>query len=245
MNPRRTLATSRRVLQQLRHDHRTIGLIVVVPSLMLVVLYFVFADAERVFQGVAPLMLGLFPFTVMFIVTSVAMLRERTTGTLERLMTMPLAKLDLLLGYGLAFAFMALIQASVASTIAVTWLGVTIEGGVWQLLVVAGLAGVTGMALGLLASAFAKTEFQAVQFMPAFVAPQILIAGLFIPRDQMHEVLQRISDVMPLTYAVDAAKRVATTADWSGDLTNDLLILGGFALGSLVLAAITLRRRQG
>jgi ABC-2 type transport system permease protein len=244
MNPLRTLATTRRVLGQLKHDHRTIGLILFVPSVLLVVLYYVFADAEQAFQNAAPIMLGIFPFTVMFIVTSVAMLRERTSGTLERLMTMPMAKLDLLLGYGLAFGLLAMLQATVASTVATQLLGVTIDGGLWALLGVAGLGGVVGMALGLFASAFAHSEFQAVQFMPAFIAPQILMCGLFVPRDSMHDVLYWISDLMPLTYAVEAIKVVATSSTWTTELTNDLWILAGFALGALILAAATLRRRS-
>src|SRR5262245_6581005 len=112
MSPAITLATSRRILSQLRHDHRTVGLIVGVPSLLMILLYYVIGE-QAVFNRWAPMLLGLFPFIAMFLVTSIGTLRERTSGTLERLMTTPLGKLDLLLGYGLAFGLMALVQVGV------------------------------------------------------------------------------------------------------------------------------------
>jgi ABC-2 type transport system permease protein len=244
MSPRRTLSTTARVFAQLKHDHRTIGLILFVPSLLIVLLRYVFNDADRAFDTMAPMILGIFPFTVMFIVTSITMLRERTAGTLERLMTMPMGKLDLIFGYALAFSILALLQASIASAVTLGWLGVEVEGGVAGLLTVAVLAGVSGQALGLFLSAFAHTEFQAVQFMPAFVAPQILMCGLFAPRDAMHEVLQWIASVMPLTYIVDAMKLVTTTSNWPHDLVKDLVIVGVFAVVALVLGAATLRRQS-
>jgi ABC-2 type transport system permease protein len=244
MNPLRTLAVTGRVLNQLRHDHRTIALVILVPSVLMVVLKFVFNDAEAAFESIAPRILALFPFILMFLVTSVAMLRERTAGTLERLMTMPVGKFDLLLGYAKAFALLAIIQGTVASWVTITLLGVEVEGGLWKLLVVAALAGITGSASGLFFSAFAKTEFQAVQFMPAFVFPQLLTCGLFVPREQMAELLQRLSDVLPLTYVVDAMQQVTLHADWTDDLVKDLIIVGCFAAGALILGAATLRRSR-
>jgi len=244
MSPRRTLATTARVLGQLRHDHRTIGLILLVPSVLIVVLRYVFNDAEAAFSNLAPTVLGLFPFTVMFVVTSVAMLRERTAGTLERLMTMPLAKLDLLMGYALAFAGLTVIQGVIASTVTLGWLEVTVEGGAGHLLVVAMLSGLVGMSLGLFLSAFARSEFQAVQFLPAFVLPQLLTCGLFVARDQMAEPLQWFANIMPLTYVVDAMKQVTSQAGWTDDLVRDLIVLVAFILGALVLGAATLRRSR-
>lgn len=242
MNKARTLAVTERVLRQLRHDHRTIGLVLVVPSLLMILLYYVYEDADAVFNAVAPLILGLFPFIIMFLVTSVAMLRERTAGTLERLMTLPVSKLDLLLGYAVAFGALALIQGTLASLVTTGLLGVDVDGGAWKLVMVAILAGITGSASGLFFSAFAKTEFQAVQFMPAFVFPQLLTAGLLIPRDKMADWLQRLSDFLPLTYIVRAMKEVAGHKHWTDDLTRDIFIILLFAVGALVLGAATLRR---
>jgi ABC-2 type transport system permease protein len=237
-----TLATMRRILTQLRHDPRTIGLLVGVPTLLMILLRYVF-DSPGTFDRIGPLLLGVFPFVVMFIVTSVGTLRERTSGTLERLMTMPTGKLDLLLGYALAFGVITLVQVGVVLSITLTWLGLDLSGSVWSLVLVAVLDALLGMALGLFASAFARTEFQAVQFMPAFVLPQALLCGLIVPREKMAGWLEAISNVLPLSYAVDGMRRVTVEPEFSADLTRDVLIITGCMLLALLLGAATLRRR--
>ena len=242
MSIRITLATAERVLRQLRSDHRTIGLVLVVPPGLLVLFKYVFENNEQVFDRVGPPMVGLFPFIVMFLITSIAMLRERTTGTLERLMSMPLAKIDLLLGYGIAFALVATVQASVTAAVAFGLLGLDSGGSIWLVIVLAVGNAVLGMALGLFLSAFAQTEFQAVQFMPAFVLPQILLSGLLVPRERMARVLELASDVLPLTYAYDALAR-ATGDDIGRRLVLDAAIVAGAIVLALLLGATTLRRR--
>ncbi|CAL9592183.1 hypothetical protein SUDANB95_05218 [Actinosynnema sp. ALI-1.44] len=237
-----TLATTRRILTQLRHDHRTVALMVFVPSVLLVLLRYVF-DSEQAFSRAAPALLGVFPFAIMFIVTSITTLRERLTATLERLMTLPIGKLDLLLGYALAFGLVAVVQVAVAATVSLTWLGLGVEGPVALLVLIAVLDALLGMALGLFASAFARTEFQAVQFMPAIVMPQVLLCGLFVPRDEMATVLGWISDALPLSYAVDALTQVTRSAEVDGTLVRNLLVIAGCALAALLLGAATLRRR--
>jgi ABC-2 type transport system permease protein len=242
MSARITLATAARVLRQLRRDHRTIALVLIVPPVLLTLFKYVFYEQEQTFQRVGPPMVGIFPFIVMFLITSIAMLRERTTGTLERLMSMPLAKLDLLLGYGLAFALLATVQASVTAAIAFGPLGLDVAGPIWLVIVLAVGNAVLGMALGLFLSAFAQTEFQAVQFMPAFVLPQILLAGLIVPRDQMARALELASDFLPLTYAYDALAK-ATADDLGGRLALDVGVVSACIVGALILGATTLRRR--
>ena len=242
MSIRITLATSARVLRQLRRDHRTLALVLFVPSLLMILFRYVFEGQEATFDRVGPPMVGIFPFVTMFLVTSIAMLRERTTGTLERLMSMPLAKLDLLLGYGLAFAAVASVQASLTAGVAFGLLDLDAAGPAWLVVVLAVANAVLGMALGLFLSAFAKTEFQAVQFMPAFVLPQLLLAGLLVPRDKMTRVLELASDVLPMTYAYDALARAAAD-DLGGRLALDAAVIGGFVVFALVLGATTLRRR--
>jgi ABC-2 type transport system permease protein len=242
MSPRTTLAVAERVLRQLRHDPRTIALLLIVPSALLVLVRYVLDDAGE-FERVGIPMMGLFPLITMFLATSITMLRERTTGTLERLMTLPLAKLDLLLGYAIAFGVVATVQAALVSTIGFTWLD--LDAGHSTLLVVA-LAvgnGLLGMAMGLLISAFASTEFQVVQFMPAFVLPQILLCGLFQPREEMAPALEAASDVLPLTYAFDALLRAASPGELGSRFAADIAVLAGAALLALVLGAATLRRR--
>jgi ABC-2 type transport system permease protein len=242
MSVRITLATAGRVLRQLRRDHRTLALVLVVPPALLALFKYVFFGQEETFDRIGPPLVGIFPFVSMFLVTSIAMLRERTTGTLERLMSLPLAKLDLLLGYGLAFAGVAVIQASLTAAIAFGLLGLDAAGPVWLVVSLAVANAVLGMALGLFLSAFAQTEFQAVQFMPAFVLPQILLAGLIVPRERMARALELASDALPMTYAYDALAR-ASADDLGARLALDAAVIGGFTVLALVLGATTLRRR--
>jgi ABC-2 type transport system permease protein len=237
-----TFATAARVLRQIRRDRRTLALLLVVPPLLLTLFKYVFEGQPETFDRVGAPMVGIFPFITMFLVTSIAMLRERTTGTLERLMSLPLAKLDLLLGYGLAFALVAAVQAGLTALVAFGFLGLDTAGPVWLVLLLAVANAVLGMALGLFLSAFAQTEFQAVQFMPAFVLPQILLAGLLIPRDEMAYALELVSDVLPLTYAYDALVR-AVEDDLGRRLALDAAVVTGCIVLALVLGATTLRRR--
>jgi ABC-2 type transport system permease protein len=239
----RLRATTQRVLAQLRRDPRTVALLLVVPLLLLWLLELVFDQQPATFDRIGPALLALFPFVVMFLVTSVSTLRERTSGTLERLLSMPLGKLDLLFGYGLAFGLVAVVQAALASALMIGFLGLDVAGPTWLLVAVAVIDAVLGCALGLFVSAFARTEFQAVQFMPAIVLPQFLLCGLLVPRDEMGAVLEAISAVLPLSYAVDAMQRLTLEPGVSGRLVLDIAIVVGFIALSLGLGAATLRRR--
>lgn len=239
----KTLSVTKRVLTQLHHDPRTIGLLFVVPSLLLILLKFVFEDQSRAFDQMAPMLLGIFPMTMMFLITSIVTLRERSSGTLDRLMTMPMSKVDFILGYAIAFSLLGLVQATIAGSVMIWLLGVTVAGGAFATIVAAVASAFLGTSLGLFTSAFASSEFQAVQFMPAFIFPQFLTCGLLVARDQMADWLQRISDFFPLTYSVDALKQVTTHSEWTGDLTVDLLIVAAFGVGALLLGSATIRRK--
>jgi ABC-2 type transport system permease protein len=238
-----TVATARRVLWQIRHDPRTVALLLIVPCVLLVLLRYVFDGREEVFQQIGAPLCGLFPFIVMFLVTSITMLRERTTGTLERLMTLPLAKLDLLAGYAIAFGLLATVQAAAVCFVGFALLGLHAPHGAVLVALLAIANALLGMALGLLVSAFASTEFQAVQFMPALIFPQLLLCGLFVPRDAMAPLLEAISWVLPLTYAYDALARATDPAAPGARLLVDLLVVIAATLGALGLGALTLRRR--
>ena len=242
MSPRITFAVTRRVLAQLRRDPRTVALLLLVPCLLLTLLWWMFDGSDLIFNRFGPPMLAIFPFIVMFLVTSVTTLRERSSGTLERLLSMPVHKLDLLLGYALAFGAVALLQAGVAVALTVGLLGLDVSGPLWSLALVAVLDAILGTALGLFVSAFAETEFQAVQFMPAVVLPQVLLCGLFIPREAMPGILETVSDVLPLSYAVQAMQRVTEDAEPSR-IATDLSVVAGFVVAALALGAATLRRR--
>lgn len=242
MSGRRLLATALRVLQQVRHDPRTLALLVLVPSLLIGLVAWMFTNTP-VFQRIGPAMIVLFPFVVMFLVTSITTLRERRTGTLERLLSMPLAKADFLLGYAVAFALLAVAQIVVAVAFATLVCGLTFSGSVWLVLAVALADAVLGTALGLFVSAFARTEFQVVQFMPAAIFPQILLGGIFLPRDQLPDVLRVIGDWLPLSHAIDALNAVATGSHGAGYVGGELAIIGAWIVGAIAVGAATLRRR--
>ncbi|WP_433663738.1 ABC transporter permease [Nocardia sp. CA-128927] len=244
------IATTTRILRQLRNDHRTVAMIVVVPALLMTLLYFIYRDTPTnpfnpvsLFDRVGISMLGILPFIVMFLITAIAMQRERTSGTLERLLTTPLAKLDLLGGYGTAFSLAAAAQAVVACLVSFGLLGLESVGSPGWVVLIAVVDAVCGVALGLLASAFARTEFQAVQFMPVVVAPQIFLCGLLVPRGELPGWLEAISNVLPLSYAVDALQQVSTHSNATGAMWRDLAVVAGFAVVALCLGAATLRRR--
>jgi ABC-2 type transport system permease protein len=239
-----TAATARRVLAQLLGDHRTVGMVLIIPSFLLWLINQMFDDQTR-FNDTALSLLGIFPFTTMFLITSVAMLRERTSGTLERLLTTSLGKLDLLLGYGIAFAVAAAAQASVACATAYLLLGLYTPGKPALVVGIAIVSAVLGMSLGLLASAFASSEFQAVQFMPALVTPQMLLGGLFVPRTEMADWLYNVSSALPMTYDIEALGEVGKTSLITAKMVRDVGIMVGVALLAIALAAVTLRRRTG
>src|SRR5215204_5809740 len=244
MNARITFAIAARVLTQLRRDHRTLAIMLVLPCLLISLLWWMFDDLPGdTFDQVGPALLAMFPFIVMFLVTSVTTLRERSGGTLERLLAMPMGKLDFLFGYAIAFGLVAAVQSAAAVALSVGLLGLSIEGPVWLLTVVAVADAVLGSALGLFVSAFARTEFQAVQFMPAVVIPQILLCGLFVPREILPDVLNAISDVLPLSYAVDAMQHLTRSTD-TAEVWADLAVVAAYAVAGLALGAGTLRRRS-
>jgi ABC-2 type transport system permease protein len=243
MSLRITRAVALRVLSQLRRDPRTIALIVGVPCVLMVLMQQLFGRHSPVFQEIGTPLLGLFPFITMFMVTSITMLRERTSGTLERLMTMPLHKIDILAGYGTAFGLVAVVQATVVSLLALGLLGLDVAGPSWLVVVLAVANAILGSTLGLFVSAFAETEFQAVQFMPALVLPQIMLCGLFVARDEMASWLRAVSYALPLTYAYDALARTAADEVNQVWFAVDCLVVIGCIALAIALGAATLRRR--
>ncbi len=240
-----TWAVAGRVLIQLRRDPRTVALLVVVPCVLMVILRYAFDGEPPVFARIAPPLIGLLPFITMFIVTSIAMLRERTSGTLERLMSMPVGKLDLLAGYALAFGAVAVVQTAALAAVTLGPLGVATERTAALLVALAVANALLGMALGLLASAFATSEFQAVQFMPAVVLPQLLLCGLFVARDRMAGALEVISDALPLTYAYDALARAGAPEPLGARFAVDVAVVVVVTVGALALGAVSMRRRSG
>lgn len=243
MTIRRTGATARRVLRQLRHDPRTIALLLAVPAVLMGLLAWMLHGRGDAFDRFGPPLLGIFPLIIMFLVTSVATLRERTHGTLERLLTMPLERAEFVVGYALAFGIAAVVQAVVVSGLSFGLFGLHVNGSVWLVVLVAVLDAVLGTALGLSLSALASTEFQAVQFMPAVILPQLLLCGIIVPRSELPTVLHWVSAVLPMSYAVGATQQLSTSATVTSQFLIDVGIVLLFVVAALVLGAATLRRR--
>ncbi|GAA1857344.1 ABC transporter permease [Paeniglutamicibacter psychrophenolicus] len=242
MSATRILATTARVLNQVRHDHRTLGLLLLVPALLVGLVAWIFTDTP-VFAQIGPAMIALFPFIVMFLVTSIATLRERRSGTLERLLSLPLGKADFILGYALAFGLLAIAQTAIAVGFAVWVCGLDVGGNLGLLFAVAIVDALLGTSLGLLASAFARSEFQVVQFMPAFIFPQVLLGGIFLPRGQLPEVLEKIGDWLPLSHAIDALNAVARNDQDAGYIWLRIGFIAAWILAAIVVGSMTLRRR--
>ncbi len=238
----RTVGTATRVLKQLRHDHRTMALLMLVPVLLLALVSWIFP--KPVFDHIGLAMLGIFPFITMFLVTSIATLRERQSGTLERLLSMPLRKFDFIIGYQLAFAVLSLVQSLIAVGVAVWLLNLHFAGPTWMAILVAMSVAQMGTALGLALSALAQTEFQAVQFLPAVIIPQLFLCGLAIPRDQLNDVLRPLSDVLPLSYAVDVLNGVSNEATLSSETWMKFGVIWAFVLVFISIGSLTLKRRS-
>ncbi|MGO4446209.1 ABC transporter permease [Mycobacterium sp. 2YAF39] len=249
LSPRAYLATTTRILRQLAADHRSVAMILVVPSLIITLMYFMFQDAPHrpgapsPFNNACLIMLGVFPLIVMFLITSITMQRERVSGTLERILTTPLRRLDLLAAYGTAFSIAAAAQATLACIVSFWLLGLDTAGSPILVFTIAIINAVLGVGLGLLCSAFARTEFQAVQFMPLVIAPQLLLCGIIVPRDVLPNWLQWISNALPASYALEALQQVGAYAEPTFIAVRDIAVVIGFAIVALCLAAATLRRR--
>jgi ABC-2 type transport system permease protein len=246
MNGDRTLAVVHRVLRQLRRDRRTLAMIFVVPPTLLWLVHEIFSAQPQTFDRIGPLMLGFFPFMMLFVLTSIAVLRERTQGTLERLMASPIGRGDILVGYAVAFTVVALAQAVVNMIVGIGLLGMPSNGSLPLTFVIVIGQSLLGIALGLFLSAYARTEFQAVQFLPAVITPQFLLAGLLVPVDQLPRGLELIAQVLPLTYAFEALDLIMIQGAGFSDneVVTDLTVLFGFVALALILGALTLRRSE-
>ena len=238
-----TLAIAARVARQLRHDPRTLALVTFVPSILAWLVHQIFDGEEPISSQVEMTLLAMFPLLLMFLLTAVATVRERSGGTLERLMAAPIHKIDVIGGYALAYGALAIVQTSLLTAVCYWGLDMQLRGGIVWMLLVSLATALLGIALGLLASAVSRSEFQAVQFMPIVVVPQVLLCGLLGPREDMAGWLEGLSNAMPLTWAVEALQEVAEFPDLTGHYWTSLAIVAAFAAAALSLASLTLRRR--
>ncbi|MCH8310203.1 MAG: ABC transporter permease [Chloroflexi bacterium] len=242
MSPDRTLAIAERIIRQIVKDRRSIALIIVAPVIVMALVGFSLIDQKPVLNRVAPGLLGIFVLFFTFLLTGVAFLRERAQGTLERLMTTTVARADILVGYLLGFLLFATIQAAVILTFTIFALRIQYQGNVFEIVAVLMLVVLVAVNLGIFVSTFARNEFQVVQFIPIVMAPQIFLSGVIVPTDQMPVVMEAISVVLPLTYAVEALRGIMVMGQSLSDVWTDLVVLAGFGVGLLIAAVITLRR---
>ncbi len=207
-------------------------------------------DAQYLYGGpqytqtdaLAPLFVGIFSFFFVFLLTSVAFLRERSQGTIERLMVSPLSRTELVLGYVAGFMLFALLQSLVILLYVIGVLRVHYAGNPALLFLVTAILTIGGVNMGIFVSAFARNELQVVQFIPLLIVPQILVGGLFFPVNSLPVVLKQIAYVLPLTYAGFALKDVMLKGFGVGDIAGDLIFLTGFALLMVLGSAISLRQ---
>ena len=242
MSPRRTLAIARRIIAQVRRDRRSLALIVVAPVVVMALVGFSFVDQRDILDRVAPALIAVFALFFTFILTGVSFLRERSYGTLERLLTTPVGRWDILVGYLLGFLAFAAAQSLIILLFTILVLQVEYQGTLWQIFVLLMVLTVVAVNLGIFISTFARNEFQVVQFIPLVLAPQIFLSGIILPVEQLPAYLEAIARVLPLTYAVEGLQEIMLRGQTLGDVLPEIAVLAGFAVVLLTLAAATVRR---
>ena len=242
MSPDRTLAIAQRITSQMLRDHRSLALIFVAPLVVMSLVGLSFFEQREVLDRVAPALMAVFALFFTFILTGVSFLRERAQGTLERLLTTPVGRGDILVGYLLGFLIFAAAQSLVILLFTILVLQVDYQGSLWRIFVLLIVLTVVAVNLGIFISTFARNEFQVVQFILLVLAPQIFLSGVILPVEQMPSYLKAIAQVLPLTYAVEGLRGIMLGGQDLGDVVGELAVLAGFAVVLLALAAATVRR---
>ena len=236
-----TLTIARRIIIQLVRDRRTIALLVIAPLVIASIVGVSIPD-KRMLDYTAPAILAVLILFFGFLLTGISVLRERTQGTMERLMASPATRLDIVGGYLLGFLMFALIQTLIIFFYMVYVIKINFQGDLWQILVFQVIIGVGAVCLGTFISVFARNEFQMMQFIPLIILPQMFLCGLLWPVEQMPDYLQWIARFLPLTYGVEGIRALMLQGQSLLDIGKDIGILAAYAAGLLVLAAFTLRR---
>jgi len=239
--PSQAFIIAGRVMRQLIRDRRTIALLIIVP-LVIASLIGVSVPDKRILDYTAPAILAVLILFFGFLLTGISFLRERTQGTLERLMASPVSRLDIVGGYLLGFLLFALVQTMILFFYLIYVLNVNYYGELWQILVFQVIIGIGAVCLGTFCSVFARNEFQMIQFIPLIIVPQIFLCGLLWPVNQMPEYLQWLANCLPLTYGVEGIRAMMLQGQNLLDIGKDVGVLAAYAVGLLILAAITLRR---
>jgi ABC-2 type transport system permease protein len=239
--PSHTLTIAGRVIHQVIRDRRTLALIVIVPLVIMSLIGLSFPD-EGVLDYIAPALLATMALFFSFLLTGISFLRERSQGTMERLMASPVSRLDIVLGYLFGFFLFALTQTLIVVLFTIYVFDINYSGDLWQILVFQIVVITGAVTLGIFTSTFARNEFQMVQFIPLIIVPQIFLSGVLWPVEQMPEYLQWLSSIMPLKYAIDGMSNIMLYGQSLLDVGFELAVLAGFTIATSVLAAIVLRR---
>jgi len=237
-----TLNIARRVMLQVVRDRRTIALLVVVPLIIASIVGVSIPDRSML-DYIAPAMLATLILFFGFLITGISVLRERSQGTMERLMAAPISRMDIVAGYLLGFLGFALLQTLIIFFYMVYVLDVNFQGDLWQILVFQILIGIGAVCLGTFFSIFARNEFQMMQFIPLIILPQIFLCGVLWQVSQMPDYLQWIAKFLPLYYGVEGIRALMQQGQGLLDIGNDIGILAAYAAGLLILASLTLRQK--
>ena len=242
MSVDRTLAIALRILRQISRDRRSLALIIVAPIVVMALVGFSFGDQQGVLDRIAPGLIAVFVLFFTFVLTGVSFLRERAQGTLERLLTTPVGRADILVGYTTGFFVLAMVQSVIVVTFTLLVLEVNYQGSIWQIWTVLVPLVVVGVSLGVFISTFARNEFQVVQFIPLLMAPQIFLSGVIAEVDKMPAVLEVLAYLLPLTYAVDGLQDIMLRGDSLGSIGLELGVLALYVVALLTAAAVAVRR---
>ena len=235
------ITIARRSIQQLARDHRTIALIVIVP-LVIASLIGVSIPDKRMLNQTLPALLAMLILFFGFLLSGISFLRERSQGTRERLMASPVSRVDIIVGYLIGFLLFAIIQTLVLFFYTVYVIDVDFQGSLWQVLLFQVLIGILAVCLGIFISAFARNEFQMVQFIPLIIVPQVFICGVIFPVETLPDWLQWIAKFLPLTYGIDGIRAMMLEGKGLLDVGKEIAVLAGYAIALMALAGISLRR---
>lgn len=203
---------------------------------------YVYGDEDtEYFDVLSPVLVGFFVFFFVFLISGIGLLKERTSGTLERLMSSPIRRVEIVIAYLIGFGFFAIIQTVIVVLYSINVLDIVIVGSIWNVMLINLLLALVALSLGILLSTFAATEFQMIQFIPVVIVPQVFFSGIF-PLNQMADWLHNIAYIMPIYYGADALKSVMYKGFTLDDVILDIIVLIIFALIFIVLNVIALRR---
>jgi ABC-2 type transport system permease protein len=236
-----TLSIANRIINQLIRDRRTMGLLIVAPLLIASIVGVSIPDTKML-DYIAPAILAALILFFSFLLTGISFQRERSQGTLERLMASPVSRLDIVGGYLLGFLLFALIQTLIIFFYMVYVLDINFQGELWQIIIFEIIIGIGAVCLGTFSSTFARNEFQIMQFIPILILPQMFLCGLLWPVEQMPDYLQWIAKFLPLTYGVDGIRAMMLEGKNLLEVGREVSILVAFAVAFMILASLTLRR---